>query len=78
MKLAFVPPRFGPGVLGGSEALMREAALGLAARGHDVEVVTTCALDHYSWANVLAEGTREENGVLVRRSRSCATPAGRL
>ncbi len=68
MKLAFVPPRFGPGVLGGSEALMREAALGLAARGHDVEVVTTCALDHYSWANVLAEGTREENGVLVRRS----------
>jgi glycosyltransferase involved in cell wall biosynthesis len=67
MKLAFVPPRFGPGVLGGSEALMREAALGLCARGHQVEVITTCALDHYSWANELAEGTSEENGVLVRR-----------
>jgi glycosyltransferase involved in cell wall biosynthesis len=67
MKLAFVPPRFGPGVLGGSEALMREAALGLCARGHQVEVVTTCALDHYSWANELVEGTSEENGVLVRR-----------
>ena len=67
MKLAFVPPRFGPGVLGGSEALMREAAFGLAARGHDVEVVTTCALDHYSWANELAEGTSEERGVRVRR-----------
>ena len=67
MKLAFVPPRFGPGVLGGSEALVREAALGFCARGHQVEVVTTCALDHYSWANELAEGTSEENGVLVRR-----------
>jgi glycosyltransferase involved in cell wall biosynthesis len=67
MKLAFVPPRFGPGVLGGSEALMREAALGLCARGHEVEVVTTCAIDHYSWANELAEGTSEEDGVLVRR-----------
>src|SRR5580658_9359397 len=67
MKLAFVPPRFGPGVLGGSEAVMREAALGLAARGHEVEVITTCALDHYSWANELPEGTSEENGVLVRR-----------
>jgi glycosyltransferase involved in cell wall biosynthesis len=67
MKLAFVPPRFGPGVLGGSEALLAEAASGFAARGHDVEVVTTCALDHYSWANVLPEGTSEENGLLVRR-----------
>jgi glycosyltransferase involved in cell wall biosynthesis len=67
MKLAFVPPRFGPGVLGGSEALLREAAFGLAGRGHDVEVVTTCALDHYSWANELAAGTDEENGLLVRR-----------
>ncbi len=67
MKLAFVPPRFGPGVLGGSEAVSREAALGLAARGHDVEVITTCAVDHYSWANELPEGTSEENGVLVRR-----------
>jgi glycosyltransferase involved in cell wall biosynthesis len=67
MKLAFVPPRFGPGVLGGSEAVMREAALGFAARGHEVEVITTCALDHYSWANELPEGTSEENGVVVRR-----------
>jgi glycosyltransferase involved in cell wall biosynthesis len=46
---------------------MREAALGLAARGHEVEVLTTCALDHYTWANELAEGVQEENGVLVRR-----------
>jgi glycosyltransferase involved in cell wall biosynthesis len=67
MKLAFVPPRFGPGVLGGSEAVSREAALGFAARGYDVEVLTTCALDHYTWANEMPEGTSEEDDVLVRR-----------
>jgi glycosyltransferase involved in cell wall biosynthesis len=67
MKLAFVPPRFGPGVLGGSEAVCREAAFGLAARGHDVEVITTCATDHYTWENELPEGISEENGMVVRR-----------
>jgi glycosyltransferase involved in cell wall biosynthesis len=67
MKLAFVPPRFGPGVLGGSEAVSREAALGFAQRGHDVEVLTTCALDHYTWANELPEGVLEQDGLTVRR-----------
>jgi glycosyltransferase involved in cell wall biosynthesis len=75
MKLAFVPPRFGPGVLGGSEASLREAAFGFAARGYDVEVVTTCAVDHYSWANELPEGTSEENGVLVRRFAAVKRPS---
>lgn len=67
MKLAFVPPRFGPGVLGGSEAVMAEAAAGLAGRGHQVEVLTTCALDHYTWENELPEGLSEEKGLAVRR-----------
>ena len=67
MKLAFVPPRFGPGVLGGSEAVSREAAFGFAGRGYDVEIVTTCALDHYSWENELPEGVSEEDGLVVRR-----------
>ncbi len=67
MRLAFVPPRFGPGVFGGSEAVSREAAFGLASRGHEVEVITTCALDHYTWANELPEGISEENGLAVRR-----------
>ncbi len=67
MKLAFVPPRFASGVFGGSEAVSREAAFGFAARGYDVEVVTTCAVDHYTWANELPEGTSYENGLTVRR-----------
>jgi glycosyltransferase involved in cell wall biosynthesis len=45
----------------------REAALGLANRGWDVEILTTCATDHFTWANQLAAGTSEEDGVVVRR-----------
>lgn len=67
MRLAFVPPRFGPGVLGGAEAVAREMAIGLAARGHDVEILTTCALDHYTWDNELPEGEAREEGLTVRR-----------
>jgi hypothetical protein len=40
-RLAFVPPRYGTEIVGGSEAVMREAAHGLARRGWDVEVLTT-------------------------------------
>ena len=76
MKLAFVPPRFGPGVLGGSEAVSRRRHWGCAARGHDVEVLTTCALDHYSWANELPEGTRRKTACSCAVSPSSATPAG--
>ena len=75
MRLAFVPPRFGPGVLGGSEALLAEAAVGLAQRGHNVEIVTTCATNHFTWANELAEGNKEESGMLVRRFRVVRHPS---
>ncbi len=66
-SIAFVPPRFGVDVVGGSEAVMREAAVGLAARGWQVEVLTTCARDHYTWANELPEGVSEVSGVTVHR-----------
>ncbi len=54
--IAFVPPRFGAGVIGGAEAVLAEAAAGLAARGHNVEILTTCARDHFTWANEFPEG----------------------
>lgn len=66
-RVAFVPPRFGPQVVGGSEAVIREVAIGLAARGWEIEVLTTCAINHYTWANDLPEGTSQEDGVTVRR-----------
>lgn len=68
--MAFVPPRYGLGAVGGSEAVSREMALGLARRGWDVEVLTTCAVDHYTWENALEPGVSEEEGVVVRRFRT--------
>jgi glycosyltransferase involved in cell wall biosynthesis len=66
-RIAFVPPRFGSQVIGGSEAASRQVALGFAARGWDVEILTTCAVNHYTWANDLPEGLSHEDGVAVRR-----------
>jgi len=66
-RIAFVTPRYGEAVVGGSEAVVREAAHGLAERGYDVEVLTTCALDHFTWANEFAPGTTTDERVTVRR-----------
>ena len=66
-RIALVPPRYGPGVVGGAELSLGEAAHGLAARGWSVEVLTTCALDHFTWANEFAAGTEVDGNVTVRR-----------
>lgn len=66
-RLGLVPLRYGDGVVGGSEAVMREAAQGLARRGWDVEVLTTCARDHYTWRNVHPPGTSQVDGIVLRR-----------
>ena len=67
MKLAIVVPRYGPGVVGGAETLCRDYALRLRAAGHDVEVLTTCARDHFTWRNELPAGATVLEGVPVRR-----------
>jgi glycosyltransferase involved in cell wall biosynthesis len=66
-RLAFVTPRYGPGVVGGAETAAREAAAGLAARGHSVDILTTCARDHYTWANEFEPGLATEGLLGVRR-----------
>lgn len=66
-RVAFVPLRYGAEVVGGSEAVTREAAHGLAARGWDVEILTICAKDHYTWANEYPPGVSVCDGVTVRR-----------
>ena len=65
--IAFVTPRYGEEVVGGSEAVSREAAHGLAARGWEVEVLTTPARDHYTWAPGLPARASSHGDVLVRR-----------
>jgi glycosyltransferase involved in cell wall biosynthesis len=65
--VAIVPPRYGDDVVGGSEAVLRETARGLAARGWAVEVLTTCARDHYTWADEYPAGRSDDGGVTVVR-----------
>lgn len=66
-RLAFVTPRYGPGVVGGAETAAREAAAGLAARGHDVEILTTCAKSHYTWDNEFPAGVETDGRLTIRR-----------
>src|SRR5437764_1820090 len=66
-RIAFVPPRYGTDVMGGSEAVSREAAHGLAERGWEVEILTTTARNHYTWQNEYEPGAGIVNGVTVRR-----------
>lgn len=62
-----MPPRFGDDVTGGAEAALREAAEGLAGRGWQVDVLTTCARDHFSWANEYPEGEEQVGKLRVVR-----------
>ena len=66
-KLAFVPPRYGNDVVGGAETVLREMVAGLVERGWDIEVLTTCARDHFSWANEYPPGVEEVDGITLRR-----------
>ncbi|HEY9475000.1 MAG TPA: glycosyltransferase family 4 protein, partial [Mycobacteriales bacterium] len=73
-RIGLVPARFGAGTVGGAETVMAEMARGLAARGWQVEILTTCARDHFGWANELPAGVSEEDGLLVRRFPAVFAP----
>jgi glycosyltransferase involved in cell wall biosynthesis len=68
MRLACVIHRYGPEVIGGSEAHCRAIAHRLAAR-HDVTVLTSCAKDYITWADAYPPGDSSDGGVRVRRFR---------
>ncbi len=66
-RIAFVAPRFAEGnTLGGAETLLRRLAERAAAAGRDVDFLTTCARNHFTWANEIAPGVRTINGMRVR------------
>ncbi|MEM7338565.1 MAG: hypothetical protein AAF467_07960, partial [Actinomycetota bacterium] len=77
LTLGFVTPRHGRDVVGGAEAVMAEAAHGLAERGHPVEILTTCARDHETWANAHEPGVSHDGELLVRRFRCVTDTPGR-
>jgi glycosyltransferase involved in cell wall biosynthesis len=66
-RIGLVPARFGQGMVGGAEIVLAEMAKRLQQRGWDVEILTTCALDHFKWDNVLPAGESVEQGLRVRR-----------
>ena len=66
-RIAFVPLRYGPQIVGGSEALTREIAMGLSDRGWEVDILTSQVVNHYSMANELPGGVSIEDGLRVHR-----------
>lgn len=66
MRLAFIVQRYGLEVNGGSEVHCRQLAERLL-NYMDVEVLTTCAQDYYTWRNTYPAGEVFINDVLVRR-----------
>jgi glycosyltransferase involved in cell wall biosynthesis len=66
LRVAFVVQRYGLEVNGGSETLCRMIA-GRMARFHQVEVLTTRAVDYVTWRDEYPEGIDNVNGIRVRR-----------
>jgi glycosyltransferase involved in cell wall biosynthesis len=67
VRLLFVTHRYGPEIAGGAEVAVRALARRLVGRGHDVSVLTTCAVDYVTWANALPVGESVDEGVVVHR-----------
>ncbi len=76
-RIALVPPRFGTDVIGGAEAVVADIGRGLARRGWDVEILTTCARDHFTWANEYPAGDSSVDGMTVRRFPTQTDTKGR-
>ena len=66
-RLRIVVPRFAPEIVGGVETHMRSLAATLAARGWQVDVWSTTAVDEATWRGDLPRHAREDNGVSVQR-----------
>jgi glycosyltransferase involved in cell wall biosynthesis len=69
MRLLYVVQRYGDEIAGGAEQHCREVAERMAARGHHVEVATTCAKSYVDWADEYEPGLSVSNGVVVNRFR---------
>jgi len=68
-----VVPRYGPTVIGGAETAARALAERLVElKGWEVGVLTGCAEDFVTWADVLPAGEEDVNGVQVVRFASLA------
>ena len=65
-RVAVVVQRFGIEITGGAESHARQVALALAPHA-EVTVLTTCAIDHLTWANQLPPGPEQDGPLKVLR-----------
>jgi len=77
-RLLFVVQRYGREVAGGAELHCRQFATRMAARGHQVDALTSCAVNYVDWANHYPAGTSELDGVTVHRLPVAAERDDRL
>ncbi len=70
-RIAIVTPWFGPELRGGAERQSWQLAHQLAARGHGVDVLTTCSANfNDDWArNTLRQGVERRGPITIRRFR---------
>lgn len=59
--------RYGAEVAGGAESFCRSMSERLAARGHEVQVITSTATDYLTWQPEYPAGRSDESGVEVVR-----------
>ncbi|HMP72020.1 MAG TPA: glycosyltransferase family 4 protein [Kiritimatiellia bacterium] len=65
-RLAFIAPRFSAGgTIGGAETLLKALAEQAVAHGCEVDFLTTCAENHFTWENTVPPGTQSHNGLTV-------------
>ena len=67
MRLCFVAPRSLETSVGGAERLLRDYAHHLQTQGHEVTVFSTCAVNHFTWANELPAGEHVVDGIQTVR-----------
>lgn len=65
-RIAFVSPRFSEGpTVGGAETLFRKLAEQLVIAGWEVDYLTSCARNHFTWENEIAPGIQTIAGIRV-------------
>jgi glycosyltransferase involved in cell wall biosynthesis len=67
VRILYTVQRYGSDIVGGSEAACRSFAEHLVARGHEVEVLTSCARRYTDWADEYEAGVSTQHGVTVHR-----------
>ena len=65
-RIAFICPRFAEGAtVGGAETLIKNLALRAAGAGRSVDLLTTCAQNHFTWENSVPPGEKKVGPINV-------------